>query len=54
MKMVDGIIKLPASNRTDYIEKLSEIHILLVSVSGNIMYSRVELNLLITKILLIR
>jgi len=52
--MVDGIIKLAASNRTDYIEKLSEIDIPLVFVSGNIMYPSVELNLLMMKLLLIR
>ena len=52
--MVDGIIKLPASNRTDYIEKLSEIDIPHVFVSENIMYPSVELNLLIMKLWLIR
>jgi len=54
MKILDGRTKLSALNRIDYIEKLSEIHIPLVSVSGNIMYFRVELNLLITKLWLIR
>lgn len=52
--MVDGIIKLPVSNRTDYIEKLSEIDIPFVFVSGNIMYLSVESNLLIMKLWLIR
>ncbi len=52
--MVDGIIKLPASNRINYIEKLSEIDIPLFLVSGDIMYPSVEPNLLIIKLWLIR
>ncbi|PKP61636.1 LacI family transcriptional regulator [Candidatus Atribacteria bacterium HGW-Atribacteria-1] len=42
MKTVDGIIILPASNRTDCIEKLLKIDIPFVVVNANVMYPSID------------